>query len=56
MAWDQLVNIIAEARDIDAQAASEKPQECPNDYTALREGPDGVLFCPWEGWQYPRDA
>ncbi len=34
------------------------PVACPNDGTALVEGPPsmpGVLFCPFDGWQYPRD-
>lgn len=56
MAWETLVNILAEAREIDALEATRMPLECPNDYTALREGPDGVLYCPWDGWQYPGDA
>lgn len=56
MAWETLVAMIAEARDIDAQEASKVPQECPNDYTPLREGPNGISYCPWDGWQHPRDA
>lgn len=50
MSWWTLVGIIQEARDIDAQAASTPPVECPNDYTPLKAGPDGKLFCPWDGW------
>lgn len=56
MGWYQLVDIIAEARELDRNNATKKPVECPNDYTALKEGPGGTLWCPWDGWQYPRDA
>lgn len=56
MAWQQLVDILAEARELEREALTAVPQECPNDYTALKEGPDGTLFCPWDGWQYPGDS
>lgn len=32
------------------------PVACPNDGEPLRTGPDGILFCPYDGWQFPRDA
>lgn len=35
-----------------------QPMACPNDGTPLKEGPpsqEGVLYCPHDGWQYPRD-
>ena len=56
MAWQQLVDMIEEGRDLDRVNATKIPVECPNDYTALTNGPDGALFCPWDGWQYPQDA
>lgn len=56
MSWWQLIDMIQEARDIDRQEASEIPVECPNDYTTLQQGPGGILSCPWDGWQHPRDA
>ena len=56
MSWQQLVSILEEAREVDAQEAAKTPVECPNDYTTLQTGPGGVLFCPWDGWQYPGDA
>lgn len=34
------------------------PMACPNDGEPLREGPPeepGVLWCRFDGWQYPRD-
>ena len=56
MAWEQLTAMIQEARDIDRQDQSTPPTSCPNDYTALREGPDGKLYCPWDGLVWPDDA
>lgn len=56
MAWETLVGIIQEAREIDAEEQSTPPVVCPNDFTLLVDGPGGVLHCPWDGWQYPRDA
>ena len=38
--------------------ATTLPTACPNDGTPLLEGPPsepGVLYCPHDGWQYPRD-
>lgn len=36
---------------------SQRPRACPNDGTPLASGgPNGtVLYCPHDGWQYPRD-
>lgn len=56
MAWDELLGFLQEARDIDQQDRSTAPTSCPVDNTALREGPDGVLFCPWDGLKWPDDA
>lgn len=56
MAWDTLVGIIAEARELERENATKIPVECPNDYTTLVAGPGGTLHCPWDGWTYPQDA
>jgi hypothetical protein len=56
MSWEQLSSMLAEARALDAEEATKVPVDCPNDFTPLREGPDGQLFCPFDGWQYPQDA
>lgn len=56
MAWDQLVGFISEAEDIERTDRSTAPTSCPVDYTALREGPDGKLHCPWDGLVWPDDA
>lgn len=56
MAWETLIGMIQEARDIDAQDRSTAPTSCPVDYTALVQGPDGKLVCSWDGLVWPDDA
>lgn len=56
MAWQQLVAMVQEAREIEAQDRSGVPSSCVQCYTALREGPEGTLFCPWDGLRWPEDA
>jgi len=53
MPWQQLIDIRAEqvAAVLADQAAP--PQACPNDGEPLRAGPDGGLFCPFDGWKWP---
>lgn len=54
--WYKLVEIIDEARDIEAKDRSGTPTSCAVDYTALRAGEDGKLFCPWCGLVWPDEA
>lgn len=56
MAWEQLQAMVQEAADIDAQDRAGVPTSCASDYTALKEGASGVLFCPWCGLRWPEDA
>jgi hypothetical protein len=56
VAWEQLLAIQHEAADMVAAELAAPPSACPNDGEPLREGPDGVLFCPYDGYQYPRDG
>ena len=45
MSWGSLVAILNEA------AASQPPiSACPNDGEPLATGPDGRLFCRYDGW------
>lgn len=57
-AWEPLLGFIQEARDIDQQDRSTAPTSCPVCYTALREGPDSTLYCPWADGHpvWPGDA
>lgn len=58
MSWEQLLDIVRSNREEQKYWASIPPQSCPNDGTTLLEGPPsapGILYCPFDGWQYPRD-
>jgi hypothetical protein len=51
MPWGQLQ---AWRREAAAEADAERqrpPTACPHDGEPLREGPDGLLFCPYDGWR-----
>lgn len=51
MAWEQWAEIAREAaRDAEAERGRD-PEACPNDGEPLRRGPDGQLFCPFDGWR-----
>jgi hypothetical protein len=55
MAWEQLVSIMRQAKEEAADRRRLPPMDCPNDGEPLQAGPGGVLHCPADGWQYPRD-
>ena len=49
MSWNQLLTIVKEARD---PSFTTKPVvACPNDGEPLRSGPNGELFCPYDGYR-----
>ena len=53
MSWEQLLTIRAEQAE-DAQRAREaerNPVACPNDGEPLVTGPDGKLFCVFDGYR-----
>ncbi len=52
MAWEQLVDILREAADERRDEHARRPVACPNDGEPLRDGPNGELFCPFDGWKY----
>jgi hypothetical protein len=54
--WYSLVGMIHEAAGIDEKDRSTAPTSCPNDGTALLPGPEGKLFCPWDGLVWPDEA
>jgi hypothetical protein len=57
MSWQALVDMLAEAREIDQEVATRVPTVCPYDFTTLKTSPDGKLFCPWAGdYTYPDDG
>lgn len=58
MSWQQLESILQEQASYEDLYRSAEPVACPNDGEPLQLGPPnhpGVLFCPFDGWQYPRD-
>lgn len=55
--WD-LYATLQEQAQYEAYYKGARPVACPNDGTPLKEGPPsqpGILFCSFDGWQYPRD-
>ena len=55
--WDLYATLQQQAQEVEYYR-SVPPVACPNDGTILLEGPPsepGILFCPFDGWQYPRD-
>lgn len=55
MSWDQYLSIAKEAAQIRTEERSRPPTACPNDGEPLTTGPDGKLFCRFDGWR-PQDA
>lgn len=55
MSWEQLRSIVLADRQEREYWASQPPRSCPNDGTPLLPGPDGELFCPHDGFSWPRD-
>jgi hypothetical protein len=51
MSWEQLLSIQREAAEIALEERSRPPAACPNDGEPLRTGPNGELFCPYDGWR-----
>jgi hypothetical protein len=49
--WGSLLAINQEARLIAAEEAVRRPTACPNDGQPLVTGPNGELFCPFDGWR-----
>jgi hypothetical protein len=49
MSWEELTAILDERRE---EATRNDPLvACPNDGEPLLTGPDGQLFCPFDGWR-----
>lgn len=55
--WD-LLSTLQEQAAYQEYYKSTPPVACPRDGTPLVAGPPGepgILFCPFDFWQYPRD-
>lgn len=55
MSWQQYQAIAREAAQLRAQDRARPPTSCPNDGEPLIAGPNGVLHCTYDGFQWPRD-
>jgi hypothetical protein len=56
--WYGLDSTLKEQAQYIEYYKSMPPVACPNDGVPLKEGPPsepGILYCPDDGWQYPRD-
>ena len=51
MSWQQLLDILHEQSDEIERQKHEDPVACPNDGEPLQTGPDGRLFCRFDGWR-----
>lgn len=55
---NDLLSTLKEQAAYENYYRSAPPTACPNDGQPLQGGPPsepGVLFCSFDGWQYPRD-
>lgn len=50
--WHGLLAIGQENYSYQREERMRPPVACPNDGEPLRTGPDGELYCPWDGWQW----
>lgn len=51
MSWYGLLDILREAAQMARDDETREPESCPNDGTPLQTGPDGLLFCRFDGWR-----
>lgn len=49
--WYGLVDTLREGADLARAERSGPPAACPNDGEPLLAGPDGGLYCPFDGWR-----
>jgi hypothetical protein len=50
--WEQLIAIRREQVETVLAEKARPPVACPNDGEPLDLGPDGKLFCPFDGWTW----
>lgn len=51
MSWEQWADVLKVAETEARQNAELPPSACPNDGEPLQTGPDGKLFCVFDGWR-----
>jgi len=59
VSWWQLDSVLKEQAAYENHYRSAQPVACPNDGEPLTTAPPNasgvILFCRYDGWQYPRD-
>lgn len=53
--WYGFLSIVEEAIQIQRDELSRPPTACPNDGEPLQTGPDGRLYCKFDGWRTEDD-
>lgn len=48
--WYPLLDAVREAVELARAERANPLPACPNDGEPLKTGPDGQLFCPFDGW------
>jgi hypothetical protein len=49
--WQDLLAILKQGAEERAAERAQGPLACPNDGEPLTSGPDGRLFCRFDGWK-----
>lgn len=52
MGFQDLLQILRESRQEAEAERSRRPSACPNDGTPLKTGPNGELYCEFDGWRW----
>lgn len=57
MSWESLLSVYRSAADSIRGERDAPPEACPDDGTPLVQGPEGDLYCPFDGeYHWPRDG
>ncbi len=51
MPWEQWLDAKRMTQQELEELAALPPEACPNDGEPLSQGPDGALFCRFDGWR-----
>ena len=51
MSWEQLADVWRQNENDFREEMRSEPIACPNDGEPLETGPDGYLFCRFDGWR-----
>lgn len=54
--WYGALSIMQLQKETIQQWREIEPMACPHDGTPLKGGPNGELYCPFDGWQWDGSA